>query len=1768
MNSGILSVTDLKNTGALPEKSSLLGVWRRAGAVSAACMAIATFVFSAGQAQAQSTATFATSGTQVWVCPAGVTSVQVEAWGGGGGAGGAGAHYASTGGGAGGSYVKYTVPVTSGTYQLTVGAGGTAGAGGAATTGTTGGTGGSSYFGNTTAGNPTGAVVLAVGGPGSIGNNSAGTGTSARTVTAGATATNTGNIATSGSGTAVNTAGTSGATPITTANNSGAGGAGAGASGSAGGGAGGAALSSAGNGNPGVAPGGGGGGADQSSSSSNGTGGAGGTGEVLLTYTPTTPTINVTGTPSAVLRANSFAGTTSFSASGLNLQGNITVSAPTGFEVSTGSGYSGSQTLTQMSGTVAATTINVRLAAADAAGTYSGTVSLSSTNATTVTEAIPLSTVAAPFSAGNVVVQQADNGAIQNTTATLVEVSTSGTQATPVQSLPLPGTNVNSDPTQSQALRINGSGGTTGYLADTNDGTLLVVVAANALSGTDVTVTTSAANIDNRAVVTLSGSANLVFQAYYTGNGGVPTTGNQARAATSIDNTTWFVADKGGIYTTTGSAPATTPDSTGNMLVTKSFGGQIYGFSAAVPGVSSVTGTGASIGTLNSLPGLSIASYTDFYLISSGVNGAAYDVCYASLGTSGSAGAINKFSLVNGAWVANGSYTTSFGGRSMVATGSGAGAVLYLTGGGGSTSGVSVVKVTDTAPWNNTINVTTANNVNLYTFASGSTGPVPKGIAFAPANTPLPDLTIAASAPSAAPASFYYTLTLGNSGAANATGVTAQFTLPAGLTYVSSTDNGGNGFSASPSGGVITYSGGTLNSGSSDTITVAVTGNVGSTYILDSGTSPASGHGAATINATASTVTPIAELNFNNNSSAVSGTTTLTNLPILTVNASGPATATANSNFNYTLTAQNTGAATASGSASIQFTLPSGVTYVSGTDTGSAGFTVSSGSGVVTFSGGTLGSYANESLTVTVNAATSTYRISSVNLPAGAAVINPGGGASTTAVSTSITLPSGPDVGVSITPNGPFQPGDAADTFTIYASNDGTTNESQPIIVTGTLPAGFTFVSGTGTGWTFGLSGQVFSGTYTGTTGTGSGTPAFIITGSVSSGASGPMTFSLTGSSADDAFVQNGSGSNTVNVGIAMPITTAGSLIVTRGHYTGSASTITVGQTLPNGAAATVSGAYPGLWTNETPDVSFGITAPVYMDVISSNTSNPPILSSTLTSTNLTSLIKTQLGLDVTTSFSSKSEAGVNLTPDGKGVTLMGYLAPELTLDVSNANTPYHDDPTSPLATHGDYQHVVIQVDYLGNVQVTPIDAYSGDNSRNVILANASDGNSYYYIAGSAGNSGAGVSGTTMTMLAQCTGIQMIAPGAGGLTTAVGQPFGTANSTTGYQLGYAGLPADKTGKDMNLRGLTLNPYNNTLYASKGSGGSGVDTIYQIGSGIGSGTGLPTPSSASSGTFTIPSGFPTTSGSFFPFGMWFANAHTLYVSDEGEVPSPVTYTSGTYTQAIPANNPYGGLQKWTNSQPDGSGTWTLVYTLQNGLNLGVPYSYTIGNGYPTSGTNPATGVPWQPANNGLRNMAAHDNGDGTVTIYAVTATISGETDIGADPNQLVAITDTVSGTSLPGGESFTVLEEAGGLDVIRGVALAQAAPVDSTLAASSVTNAGATLSGSLNPNGMGTSVYIEYGTTTAYGQTTSPYYLGSGTIPAGFNFNLTGLAPNTTYNYRLVSDPSNVTTYYANQTFTTSSGVPAMPRWAPGVLVLGLIGVVAKSLSRKGRKGSC
>ena len=67
-------------------------------------------------------------------------------------------------------------------------------------------------------------------------------------------------------------------------------------------------------------------------------------------------------------------------------------------------------------------------------------------------------------------------------------------------------------------------------------------------------------------------------------------------------------------------------------------------------------------------------------------------------------------------------------------------------------------------------------------------------------------------------------------------------------------------------------------------------------------------------------------------------------------------------------------------------------------------------------------------------------------------------------------------------------------------------------------------------------------------------------------------------------------------------------------------------------------------------------------------------------------------------------------------------------------------------------------------------------------------------------------------------------------------------------------------------------------------------------------------------------------------------------------SKTHFCSPAVVEAAAAASATAGLQKWVYNST--AGEWQLAYTLQNGLNLGAPYSV---RGYPT-GVNSVTGLP--------------------------------------------------------------------------------------------------------------------------------------------------------------------------------------------------------------------
>ena len=320
---------------------------------------------------------------------------------------------------------------------------------------------------------------------------------------------------------------------------------------------------------------------------------------------------------------------------------------------------------------------------------------------------IPMVASAANFTAGNLAAEVCASTSTSSTFSIIELNSATANQASPVQTVTIPSTGAN-------ALRQSASSGTTGVLADSSDGTLLVFSAFNDASGV-----TDETTVLTRGIGTLNNSGNFTLQTTYAGS-----SGNQTRGATTANNTYWVATDKGGIYTNTANANAL------NSTAAKSFGGVVYvGSQKTTSGATAIQTFSA--GTLTAMSGLPTteAMLTDFYFLSSQNNGT-YDTLYyvTNSGSTTKCG-IKKYYLSAGSWVSAGTQTYSSAGywNLCAATNSSGGANLYLTTGAGGTAANSVILIQDSAAYNATISL--GSPTTLYTAAAGTSI---KGIAFAP----------------------------------------------------------------------------------------------------------------------------------------------------------------------------------------------------------------------------------------------------------------------------------------------------------------------------------------------------------------------------------------------------------------------------------------------------------------------------------------------------------------------------------------------------------------------------------------------------------------------------------------------------------------------------------------------------------------------------------------------------------------------------------------------------------------------------------------------------------------------------------------------------------------------------------------------------------------------------------------------------------------------------------------------------------------------------
>jgi hypothetical protein len=387
--------------------------------------------------------------------------------------------------------------------------------------------------------------------------------------------------------------------------------------------------------------------------------------------------------------------------------------------------------------------------------------------------------------------------------------------------------------------------------------------------------------------------------------------------------------------------------------------------------------------------------------------------------------------------------------------------------------------------------------------------------------------------------------------------------------------------------------------------------------------------------------------------------------------------------------------------------------------------------------------------------------------------------------------------------------------------------------------------------------------------------------------------------------------------------------------------------------------------------------------------------------------------------YGSSSEGTLQLSGNGQYLTLMGYgvnaaafdaaYLPGFTTDLFGAA------PSGALGQSGSLTgqsyttvpRVVALIDPFGNINSSTAlsNIFNTNNPRSIFTT---DGLTSAYVSGQ----GSGCDAT-----------------GGVFYTVLGAPNSAPTAITGLDAKATSSCTTMSTIAQDTRDVQI--HNNTLYISIDSTEGKSDNRSLIGTlGTPPATSLFTPTAAPTGDTGGPNlitGLGNTGGTgketiagngnslnaglginLSPENYFFATPAILYVADSGS-PKQSSATSLLGD---------GGLQKWINSAADGTGTWSLAYTLYKGLNLVANAASTPAN---VSGTT------------GLYGLTGTLASDGTVNLYATNFTIAD-----LDPTFLYGITDTLSTTTDPG-TTFTQLEAAPQDSNFKGVSFAPSLP---------------------------------------------------------------------------------------------------------------------------------
>ena len=464
--------------------------------------------------------------------------------------------------------------------------------------------------------------------------------------------------------------------------------------------------------------------------------------------------------------------------------------------------------------------------------------------------------------------------------------------------------------------------------------------------------------------------------------------------------------------------------------------------------------------------------------------------------------------------------------------------------------------------------------------------------------------------------------------------------------------------------------------------------------------------------------------------------------------------------------------------------------------------------------------------------------------------------------------------------------------------------------------------------------------------------------------------------------------------------------------------------------------------------------------------------------------------------YGSSSEATLHLSGAGQYLTILGY---GVNVGAFDANPgAYGSAPSYALAQSGSLTgqnytpipRVLTLIDANGNVNSsTPIyNIFNTNNPRSAYTLN----------------------GTTAYVSGQGSGSDATA---GVFYVPVGSPNTAPTAITGL---------DTTGKTVSQDTRDVQIYSNTLYVSvdtKGGSNSARDFVGTLGSPPATGlfnsgngpTQLTGFGSSSSGKETITSG-SNSNGNLFnaglqinlsPMNYFFASPSVLYVADTG---APKNNSANSSVGD-------GGLQKWINSQSNGSGTWSLAYTLYQGLNLVLNSSGT--------GTS------------GLYGLTGAVSGN-TVQLYATNYTLSD-----LDFTYLYGITDNLTYTtaSQASGESFTLLDTAPVDSNFKGVSFAPTIPAGDVEVTTSPSGLKVTSSGA----GCAPGTYVTPVTLTWTPGNSCTLSVVTPQVVSGTQYVFTEWEDGTSSTTDTVTAPATTAVYTAN--FSTTAGGLYSP--APG-----------------------